>query len=99
MNQDATVTQMVWQPALIQLTAVRTHDVPECACFVNPQIIDVIQRSQVNLTKEGDETISLMATWVGIGAQRGLWVTENPEIVASMRDAAFGYRPKLRGSP
>ena len=93
MNTDI-ITQAIWQPTLIRLTAVAMPNVPEGPCFINPFNIDTITRGEVVHKHHESGTVAhQLATYVSLGYQRGVWVTEQPEQIARMREEAFGHKP------
>lgn len=88
------ITQAIWQPALIKLTSVAMPTVPEGPCFINPFLIDMITRGEVTHTHPEYGSTKSPATYVSMGYQRGVWVTEQPEQIARMREEAFGHKPE-----
>lgn len=97
-DQTITATQMVWQPPLVKLTAAPHQDIdggkPQ-SCYVNPQLIAVIQRMAIqhHKFKEGNKKKwpPVNVTAVQTGALI-MYVKETPDQVAKLRDEALGHK-------
>lgn len=99
---------MAWQPPLLRLTQCVHPDTDGGVagpCFVAPQHIMCIMR--VNLVhhkspyKGGEEQeyyAGVSATSISLSPSLSMNVIESPEVVASMRDRALGFGPKLESA-
>lgn len=94
MSQDFTTTQMIWRAPLLRLTQVGMPGLAagkETVCYVDPQIITNVRRVNCKI----DDTVEYIVCTEVKTPYGYLHVTELPELVASMRDEAFGFPQKL----
>lgn len=96
-HQDVTVSNMQWSPPLIMLHQAATefdNGVPTVA-FLDPSMIDMIRRGATRPpVPDGTDAPWIVCTVIHMkNGGNTLCVTESPEAVARLRDAAFGYKP------
>lgn len=96
--QEANITQMLWKPPLIRLTYIAHPTVDgglPTPCFIDPQQISVIRRTDTNVRDATDETtIYGPSTLVMISSSLYVHVMESPDTVAMLRDKALGLEQK-----
>lgn len=98
-SHDTTV--MTWQPPPIRLTSAPHPDLnggKSLPVFVDPKYIVGIEVQAFSYNKAEDPEKrwpQQVATRVVIGPSHFYFVQEPPEVVAALRDRAFGYAPNL----
>lgn len=90
MSNDVNVQNTLWRPAFLRLTAVGMPPLGERTCFIEADRILYVRRVALN----GDA--ALEATEIHLGGALAMYVTEQPETVAMMRDRALGHEQKPR---
>ncbi len=93
--EDMNVQNMVWRPTLVKLTQIGSpewNNGETTTCYVEPSSITHIQRGGGAVGTKANEMDKKECTFVCM-CHGTLLVTETPEEVARLRDAAFGYNP------
>jgi hypothetical protein len=98
------VTNMVWQPPLLKLTRVPHPDLvgQATATFIRPDLVATIQSSWVNLKRidsEKERHPPMMCTCIFLTTGGHLFVMEEPDAVALLRDRALGHQKGPRAVP
>lgn len=99
---NITATQMMWQPKLLRLTYPARPDIENGTptyCYVRADLIAIISRSWMEAVKVGNKDQmwpGVVCTTIGLQSGQYLFVAEQPEAVAAMRDRALGFEPTLK---
>ena len=99
MSESVDVTNMMWRPALLQLTQIGNPDWDNgtpTVCFIDPSAITKLSRVVASFPTRADPTkkhpdVSCTEVFYCHGA---LHVIESPEEIAMMRDKIFGHAPQ-----
>ena len=102
MNEhDMSVTNMLWQPAMLALTAIAHPEIDSgvpTQCFVSPDNIAYMYRAKVKnvqIERPDDPPTFSLCTIVVFKVGGHISVEESPQAIAVLRDRALGHSPKL----
>ena len=91
-NFNVDATQMLWQPELLELTAIEMVGMPAHVCYINPQHIEYIIKYQYDLKENNEKLKSGIGTCIKFFNGSHIVVLEEPEYVAKLRNKAFGFK-------
>lgn len=102
MNEhDMNVTNMLWQPAMLELTAIAHPEVEggvPTRCFVSPDNIAYMYRTKVKqmpIENPDGPPVFSACTIVVFKVGGHIAVDEKPQAIAVLRDRALGHSQKL----